>query len=473
MNFITGRHLERRTFLQGMGASLALPFLDAMVPAGRLSAAARAEVDAPRLVAIEMVHGAAGCNEWGEAQNLWAPAQVGRDFDLTPSALQPLESWRDHLTIISNTDVRMAEAFEAPEIGGDHFRSSAVFLTQQHPKQTEGSDVFVGTSLDQIHARRFGQDTPLPSMQLCIENINQSGGCAYGYTCVYTDSLSWASPTEPLPVIRDPRVAFEQLFGAGGTAEERAMRRRTSASILDWVSGRVAQLQRELGPNDRDRLDRYLQNVRELERRIQMVEAQNSSGEERELPAAPAGVPDSFEEHVQLMFDLQALAFASDTTRVFSFKMGRDSSARVYPESGTDKPFHPASHHGGREEAILEFNKINRYHVGMLPYFLERLAAVEEGDGTLLDKTMILYGSPMADANLHNHRRAPLIALGGANGALQGNLHLKAPDGTPMANAMLSLLHGLGHDDMASFGDSTGDLPLTLSVSSTAPAQGL
>jgi len=473
MNFITGRHLERRTFLQGMGASLALPFLDAMVPAGRLSAAARAEVDAPRLVAIEMVHGAAGCNEWGEAQNLWAPAQVGRDFDLTPSALQPLESWRDHLTIIANTDVRMAEAFEAPEIGGDHFRSSAVFLTQQHPKQTEGSDVFVGTSLDQIHARRFGQDTPLPSMQLCIENINQSGGCAYGYTCVYTDSLSWASPTEPLPVIRDPRVAFEQLFGAGGTAEERAMRRRTSASILDWVSGRVAQLQRELGPNDRDRLDRYLQNVRELERRIQMVEAQNSSGEERELPAAPAGVPDSFEEHVQLMFDLQALAFASDTTRVFSFKMGRDSSARVYPESGTDKPFHPASHHGGREEAILEFNKINRYHVGMLPYFLERLAAVEEGDGTLLDKTMILYGSPMADANLHNHRRAPLIALGGANGALQGNLHLKAPDGTPMANAMLSLLHGLGHDDMASFGDSTGDLPLTLSVSSTAPAQGL
>jgi len=473
MNFITGRHLERRTFLQGMGASLALPFLDAMVPAGRLSAAARAEVDAPRLVAIEMVHGAAGCNEWGEAQNLWAPAQVGRDFDLTPSALQPLESWRDHLTIISNTDVRMAEAFEAPEIGGDHFRSSAVFLTQQHPKQTEGSDVFVGTSLDQIHARRFGQDTPLPSMQLCIENINQSGGCAYGYTCVYTDSLSWASPTEPLPVIRDPRVAFEQLFGAGGTAEERAMRRRTSASILDWVGGRVAQLQRELGPNDRDRLDRYLQNVRELERRIQMVEAQNSSGEERELPAAPAGVPDSFEEHVQLMFDLQALAFASDTTRVFSFKMGRDSSARVYPGSGTDKPFHPASHHGGREEAILEFNKINRYHVGMLPYFLERLAAVEEGDATLLDKTMILYGSPMADANLHNHRRAPLIALGGANGALQGNLHLKAPDGTPMANAMLSLLHGLGHDDMASFGDSTGDLPLTLSVSSTAPAQGL
>ncbi|MDX1493450.1 MAG: DUF1552 domain-containing protein, partial [Longimicrobiales bacterium] len=336
MEFITGKHLERRTFLKGMGASIALPFMDAMVPAGRLSAAARAEVDAPRLVAIEMVHGAAGCNDWGATQNLWAPAQVGRNFDLSPSSLRPLEPWRDYLTIISNTDVRMAEAFEAPEIGGDHFRSSAVFLTQQHPKQTEGSDVYVGTSLDQLHARRFGQDTPIPSMQLCIENINQSGGCAYGYTCVYTDSISWASPTEPLPVIRDPRVAFEQLFGAGGTPEERALRRRTSASILDWVTDRVAQLQRQLGPNDRERLDRYLQNVRELERRIQMVEAQNSSGEVRELPEAPAGVPDSFEEHVQLMFDLQALAFASDTTRVFSFKMGRDSSARVFPESGSD-----------------------------------------------------------------------------------------------------------------------------------------
>lgn len=470
MNIITGKHLERRTFIQGMGASLALPFLDAMVPAGRLTAAKRAEVDATRLVAIEMVHGAAGSNEWGATQNLWAPAAVGRNFDLTPSAMLPLEPWRDYLTIVSNTDVRMAEAFQAPEIGGDHFRSSAVFLTQSHPKQTEGSDVFVGTSLDQMHAQRFGQDTPIPSMQLCIENINQSGGCAYGYTCVYTDSISWASPTEPLPVIRDPRVAFEQLFGAGGTAAERTLRRRTSASILDWVSGRVAQLQRELGPNDRERLDRYLQNVRELERRIQMVEAQNSTGQERELPTAPAGVPDSFEEHVQLMFDLQALAFASDTTRVFSLKMGRDSSARVFPESGTDKPFHPASHHGGREEAVLDFYLLNKYHVSMLPYFFEKLAAVQEGDANLLDKTMIIYGSPMADGNLHNHRRAPLFVAGGANGQLEGNLHLKAPDGTPMANVMLSLMHKLGHDDMESFGDSTGDYSLSYASSAADQA---
>jgi hypothetical protein len=470
MDFITGKHLERRTFIRGMGASLALPFLDAMVPAGRLRAAAAATPT--RLVAIEMVHGAAGSNEWGASQNLWAPADVGRSFDLTPSALQPLDPWRKHLTIVSNTDVRMAEAFQPNEIGGDHFRSSAVFLTQQHPKQTEGSDVYVGESLDQIHARRFGQDTPIPSMQLCIENINQSGGCAYGYTCVYTDSISWASPTEPLPVIRDPRVAFEQLFGAGGTAVERARRRRTSASILDWVTGRISQLQRELGPNDRERLERYLDNVREIERRIQMVEAKNTSGDERELPGAPAGVPDSFEEHMRLMFDLQALAFESDTTRVFSFKMGRDSSARVFPESGTDRPFHPASHHGGREANILDFFLLNKYHVGMMPYFLEKLNAIQEGDGTMLDKTMIIYGSPMADGNLHNHRRAPLFMLGGANGKLEGNVHLKAPDGTPMANAMLSMLHTLGHDDMDTFGDATGAFPLTMSAQSAAAPAG-
>ena len=462
MRFITGKQIPRRTFIRGVGASVALPFLDAMVPAGRVWSKAPRVDDPTRLIAIEIVHGAAGCNEWGATQNLWSPVAVGRDFDLSPSALRPLEPYRDYLTIISNTDVRNAEAAQAKEIGGDHFRSSAVYLTQAHPKQTESSDVSVGISLDQIYAQRFGQDTPIPSMQLCIENINQSGGCAYGYTCVYTDSISWASPTEPLPVIRDPRVAFDQLFGAGGTAEERLTRRRTNSSILDWIGDRVAALKRELGPNDLERLDRYLENIREIERRIQGIEAHNSSGEPRELPEAPAGVPDSFEEHMHLMFDVQVLAFSSDVTRVFSLKMGRDSSARVFPERGSDRPFHPASHHGGRDESVLEFAKINRYHVSMLPYLLEKLQDVDEGGTSLLDKTMILYGSPMADSNLHNHRRAPLIALGGANGALEGGLHLKAPDGTPMANAMLSMLHGLGLDDMTNFGDSTGEFALSM-----------
>jgi hypothetical protein len=264
-------------------------------------------------------------------------------------------------------------------------------------------------------------------------------------------------------MIRDPRVAFDQIFGAGGSPEERAARRQTSRSILDWIAEDLAVLKRTLGPQDTLRLDRYLDNVRELERRIEGVEAQNRSGEPRELPGAPAGVPDSFSEHVKLMFDLQALAFASDMTRVFSLKLGRDASSRVYPESGTDTPFHPASHHGGRDERVRNFAQINEYHVGLLPYFMDRLKEIEEGDTNLLDKTMILYGSPMADSNLHNHRRAPLIVLGGANGQLEGNLHVKAPDGTPMADAMLTLLHKLGHDDLTTFGDNTGELALTVS----------
>ena len=463
MPFITGKRIPRRTFIRGAGASLALPFLDAMVPAGLVWSNAPRVDDPTRLVAIEIVHGAAGCNEWGATQNLWSPAAAGRDFDLSPIALLPLERYRDYLTIISNTDVRNAEAAQAKEIGGDHFRSSAVYLTQAHPKQTESSDVSVGISLDQMYAQRFGQDTPIPSMQLCIENVDQAGGCAYGYACVYTDTISWASPTEPLPMIRDPRVAFDQLFGAGGSAEERAARRQTSGSILDWIAQDIATLKQSLGPNDTVRLERYLDNVRELERRIQGVEAQNRSGEARELPGAPAGVPDSFSEHVKLMFDLQALAFASDTTRVFSLKLGRDASSRVYPDSGTDTPFHPASHHGGRDAQVLNFAQINKYHVGLLPYFLDRLREIQEGDSHLLDKTMILYGSPMADSNLHNHRRCPLIVLGGANGQLEGNLHVQTADGTPMANAMLTLLHKLGLDDVTRFGNDTGALALSAS----------
>jgi len=462
MHITTGKHLSRRTFLRGAGAAVSLPLLDAMLPAGRLMGATKEELDATRFVGIEMVHGAAGSSEYGLANNLWSPAQVGRDFDLTGTSLEPMKRFQDYLTIVSNTDVRMAEAFDAEEIGGDHFRSSAVFLTQSHPKQTEGSDVFVGRSLDQLYAERFGQDTPIPSMQLCIEPVDQAGGCAYGYACVYTDSISWASPTEPLPMIRDPRVAFDQLFGAGGTPEQRAARRQTNMSILDWVMGEVSDLRRTLGPEDQRRMDRYLENVREIERRIQGIEARNSSGEARELPEAPAGVPDSYGEHVKLMFDLQALAFASDMTRVFSFKMGRDGSARVYPESGIDKPFHPASHHGGNEENIHDFAGINQYHVSLLPYFMERLQEIQEGDMNLLDKTMIVYGSPMGDPNVHNHKRCPLFLAGGANGRLEGGMHLKAPDGTPMANVLLTAMHKLGMDDVSEFGDSTSDFSLTV-----------
>jgi hypothetical protein len=466
VKILTQKAMPRRTFLRGLGATVALPYLDAMEPALRglgapygTSAGAAGKT---RLVCIESVHGAAGSNAWGATKNLWAPAAVGRDFVLNPDgALSPLEKWRRYLTIVSNTDVRMAEAFEAPEIGGDHFRSSAVFLTQSHPKQTQGSDLYVGTSFDQLVARRISGDTAIPSMQLCIENLDQAGGCYYNYACAYTDTISWASPSEPLPMIRNPRVAFELLFGAGKDNADRMSRRRANQSILDWITGETRAIKRTLGPADQQRLDKYLEDVRELERRIQAIEARNSSGEPREIPEAPVGVPDSFAEHMQLMFDLQVLALQSDMTRVISFKTGRDASNRAYPESGTNKGFHPASHHGGRESAILEFNLINRYHVSMLPYFLEKLSTTMDGDRSLLDQTVVMYGSPMADGNIHNHRRCPLLLLGGGNGMLHGNVHLKAPDGTPMANVMLALMHQLGLDDVTSFGDSTGEFALS------------
>ena len=464
--FITRKHLSRRTALKGLGVTVALPFLEAMVPAR--TALAQTAANKVRLAAIEMVHGSAGSTAIGIQKHMWAPAATGRAFDLSPSSLTPLESLRDHLTIVSNTDVRNAEAFELPEIGGDHFRSSAVFLTQSHPKQTQGSDVVAGTSLDQFYAQKIGNDTPIPSMQLCIESIDQAGGCAYGYSCVYTDTVSWASPKEPLPMIRDPRAAFDQLFGVGSTPAERAARRKRDKSILDFITAEVARLRGDLGPADRARLGEYLDDVREIERRIQKVEASNSSGDPRELPGAPVGVPDAFAEHVRLMFDLQAVAFASDITRVFSFKMGRDGSSRAYPESGVTSGFHPASHHQDREDRIRDFQKINTYHVGMLPYFLNKLKNTPDGERNLLDNTLVLYGSPMGNSNVHNHKRCPLIFAGHAGGQLKGGLHIKAADGTPMANPLLSAMHLLGLGDTTTFGDSTGVMDLNAAPNQTA-----
>jgi hypothetical protein len=254
---------------------------------------------------------------------------------------------------------------------------------------------------------------------------------------------------------------FEQLFGAGGTPEQRSQRRATDKSILDMLTEQMSSLRRSLGPADRQRLDQYSSNIREIEQRIARIEARNTSGEARELPGAPAGVPDSWEEHVKLMFDLQVLAFSSDTTRVFSFKFGRDASGRVYPGSGIDTGFHNASHHGTAEERIRQFSLINRYHVSMLPYFMEKLQGAMDGDTNLLEKTLIIYGSPMANGNNHNHRNCPLILLGHGNGALQGELHVKAATDTPMANVMLTLLHKLGLEDLETFGDSTGEFAFT------------
>jgi hypothetical protein len=454
--FITKKHISRRTVLRGMGVTVALPFLESMLPAMG-SAPAK---PATRVACMEMVHGSAGSTKYGAEKNLWSPAAEGREFDLTPSSLLPLEPYKDYLTIVSNTDMHAAEAWELHEVGGDHFRCSAVFLTQAHPKQTEGSDVYAGISFDQMYAQKFGQDTPLPSVQLSIESVDQAGGCDYGYACVYTDTISWATPKSPLPMIRDPRMVFDMMFGYGSTEAERAAQRQNQRSLLDFVTHEAARVKAAVGQEDRNRLDEYLENVREIERRIQKVEERNAKGEVRELPMAPIGVPDSFEEHVKLMLDLQVLAFTGDITRVTSFKLSRDGTGRAFPESGVNGGFHGLSHHGENEQRIQGYATLNKYHISMVPYFLDKLKKVTESDGqSLLDHTLVVYGSPMGDSNLHNHKRCPIFVVGHAGGSLKGRLHLKTPDGTPTANMYLTLLHKLGVD-AESFGDSTGELAI-------------
>jgi hypothetical protein len=455
--YITKKHLSRRTLLRGLGVSLSLPFLESMVPA-QTALKKTAAVVRPRLCCIEMVHGSAGSTVEGSNKHYWSPEKTGADFEFT-EILEPLKDYRDYLTVISNTDLRPAGTFADAEEGGDHFRSSSVFLTAAHPKLTMGADIYCGTSIDQMYAQNFGQDTPIPSMQLCIESVDSTGHCDYGYACVYSDTISWASPTQPLPMTIDPRMVFESLFGDGSTAEERALRQQASSSILDHIMARVSSLQRDLPAADRSRLNDYLDDVREIERRIQKTEEHNRSGAARNLPAAPVGVPDSFEEHVKLMFDLQVLAFTTDTTRCSAFKMSRDVCQRVYTESGVKVPFHSASHHGERPTKIADFAKINRYHVSLLPYFFEKLRKTPDGEGNLLDHSLILYGSPLGDSNAHNHKRVPILLAGHANGRVKGNSHISCEDNTPMANVLLTMMRKVGMP-LESIGDSTGEIAI-------------
>ena len=455
--FITKKHLPRRTVLRGMGTAIALPLLDAMLPA-QTPLSKTAAFPRSRLACIEIVHGAAGSTVEGSNKHYWSPEKTGSDFEFTQT-LKPLEPFREHITIVSDTDLLPAGAWSPKEEGADHFRSSSAYLTAAHPKMTEGADIECAASIDQIYAQKFGQDTPLPSIQLCIESVDGSGACDYGYACVYADTISWASPTAPLPMTVDPRMAFETLFGDGATPEERRERSKVNGSILDRIARRAAQLQKGLGAADRTRLSDYLDDVREIERRIQRIEKYNSGADARALPAAPIGVPDSFEEHVKLMFDLQALAFMTDVTRVSTFKMSRDVCQRVYPESGVKTPFHSCSHHGESPARILEFAKLNLYHVGLVPSFLEKLKNTPDGDGNLLDHSMVFYGSPLGDSNAHNHKRVPIFLAGHANGQLKGNLHVRCDDGTPMANILLTMMHKLGVD-IDRIGDSTGEVEI-------------
>jgi len=324
---------------------------------------------------------------------------------------------------------------------------------------TEGADIFNGISMDQVYAQKFGQDTPLPSMQLCIEDVGSlTGACGYGYSCVYANTISWSSPITPLPMERDPRVAFERLFGDGANEAQRIARRRATASILDGIMGKVNDLKKGLGPSDRSRLDDYLEDVREIERRIQKAE-QSNAAQGISLPSAPVGVPDSWVEHVKLMSDLQILAFRADVTRVSAYKMGRDVSSRVYTESDVKTPFHSLSHHGNKPDKLEEFARLNQFHVNQVAYLIDKMKNTADGDGNLLDHSLVLYGSPMGDGSVHNHLRIPIFLAGKANGRLTGNNHVLCKDGTPFANVLLTLLQKLGVET-DSFGDSNGTVEL-------------
>jgi hypothetical protein len=430
-----------------LGVTLALPLLDSMIPA-QTPLRKTAANTRTRLACIEMVHGAAGSTDVGASRHYWTPAKDGANFDFSYS-LEPLAPFREYLTVVSGTDARPAEALAPSEGGADHFRS-AVFLTAAHAKQTAGPDISNGISIDQLYAQQLGRDTFLPSIQLSIENIALSGSCGFNYSCVYSDTVSWASPTTPLPMAVNPRVVFETLFGAEPT-------RAPGTGILDGVAPAAAHLRRDLGPADRNRLNRYLDEVRSVERRIQAIESRNATARTRELPNAPLGVPDSWEEHVKLMFDLQVLAFAAEITRVSAFKMSRDTSNRIFPESGVRTPFHTLSHHSENPALIAEFAKLNRYHAAQFGYFLRKLKETPEGNGNLLDSSLILYGSPMGDSNTHNHRRLPLLLAGHGGGQVKGKLHRANQPGTPHANLLLTIMHKLGVD-IGRIGDSTGEI---------------
>ncbi|MDT8399928.1 MAG: DUF1552 domain-containing protein [Pseudomonadales bacterium] len=445
MIFITKKHLSRRTLLRGAGTAIALPLLDAMIPA-RTALAQTAAVPKTRLGCIYIPHGA--------TMDKWTPAATGKDFALT-EILEPLAAFREQLCIVSNLAHAQVAPWTGEDTGGaeNHVRAAAVFLTAAHP--VKGDQARVGESIDQVAAQAIGQDTPLPSIELSIEPAGLN--CDGNFTCAYRNTLAWKSATLPLPMENNPQLVFERLFGDGSTDAQRRERRQQAASLLDSIGGQVAALQKGLPAADRARLNDYLEELREIERRVHQVDEKLSA--DLVLPAAPAGIPRSFEEHLELMFDLQVLAYKSEITRISTLMMARENSNVRFPGSGVTEGFHNASHHSNERKNMDQFAVINHYHIGLLARFLDKLAATPDGDGSLLDHAMILYGSSLSDGNEHNFAPLPMLLAGGASGQLEGGRHLRYPEGTPMANLMLGMLHKLGvHRD--SFGDSTAVLDI-------------
>ena len=435
--FITKMSLPRRTFLRGVGVTLALPLLESMVPAlTAVAKTAAAPNPARRFGAIFV--------PLGERPGFWTPKTVGSNFEFTP-ILKPLEKFRDNMTIVSE----MCDPLDG------HASTVAAWLSGTIPKRTIAEDVHNGITIDQVIAKQIGQDTVFPSLELATEDFTgYIGGCDTQYACAYMNTLSWASPTQPLPMEINPRITFERMFGRAGTAAQRLARMQNDKSILDSVRQDVKDLQGGLGVKDRARLSDYLENVREIESRIQKAEKQATTSVT--VPDAPIGVPESFEEHVGLQFDLLALAFEANITKVFTFMMSRDASQRVYPNLGFAEPHHSMSHHGNNPEKLANLVKLNTYHVSLYSKFLDKLAATPDGDGSLLDHSLIVYGSGMSESDTHSRLNVPIAIAGGGAGTIKGNRHVQAPKETPLANLMLDIAGKFGCE-MDKFGTlSTG-----------------
>jgi hypothetical protein len=447
LQIIMRKHLPRRAVLRGMGATLALPLLDGMFPA--FAGSGVGEKSPLRLGAIYAPNG----------MNMldWTPAVEGADFQLTP-ILQPLAPYRDQLVVLSGLANNAADQLPG-EGTGDHSRSSAGYLTGAHAKKTEGADLENGVSMDQIAAREFGKQTQLGSLEIALEANDMAGGCEHGYSCAYTGTVSWASAKTPLPMENDPRAVFERLFGSSESTEHQARlaRIKMERSILDMVTDRLAQLKTSLGAGDRLKVTEYLDSVRDIERRIQRAEEQSS----RDLPivAQPAGVPATYEEYAKLMFDLWALAWQCDLTRVTTFMFGREKSSRSYPEIGVPDAHHPLSHHQGRPEKLARLSKLNVFHMKLFAHFLEKLAATQEGNGRLLDRVMVVYGSGMSNSDMHLHQNLPMMLVGSGGGQIKPGRHIRVTKDMPLANLHVTMLEKMGIPTER-LGDSTGKIDL-------------
>ena len=438
---VTKKHLSRRTFLHGVGATIALPYLDAMTPA--FASAAKPVTRAAFVYTAN-----------GIIMKDWTPTETGNNFDLSKT-LSPLRNFQDQTVVISGLDHKNGEALgDGP---GDHARAGASWLTGAHPKKTRGADIRNGQSIDQAIAQQIGQTTPLPSLEIGLQDVRMVGGCDSGYSCAYSNTISWSSPTTPLPYETNPRRVFERLFGDGETTDPkaRAMQLKQNRSLLDFVLQDTQRLAPKLGASDRSKLSDYLDSVREVERRIHNVEQREAA----ELPALdrPEGIPPSFEDHLKIMSDLIAIAFQADLTRVVTFMFSREGGNRAYPSIGVPDAHHGLSHHQNDPVRMARLQSIDQYHVEMFSYLLGKLRDSADDTGSILENSVVLYGSSLSDSNAHLHNNLPTVIVGGASGKLKGGRHLRVPDGTPMTNMLLSIADGLDVP-MEKFGDSSGHL---------------